>query len=100
MRWRSVSRTACSCAAVLALGGCGSTGDRPPVVTALRLAQLAEAVAAGRDCGGPLVAAVVAAVNRKEVPPSLQESLLADANEIAATCSRRRARELADRLSP
>jgi hypothetical protein len=85
---------------VLALSGCSSTRDRPPVMTALRLAQLAENVAAGRGCGEPLVAAVVTAVNRKELPPSLQESVLADANEIAATCSRSRARELADRLSP
>jgi hypothetical protein len=100
MRWQSVSATACSFVAALALSGCGSTVDRPPVVTALRLAQLAEDVAAGRGCGGPLVAAVIAAINRKELPPSLQESVLSDANEIAATCSRPLARKLAARLSP
>jgi hypothetical protein len=100
MRWRSVSATACSAAAALGLAGCGGTAERLPVLTASRLALLAETVADGRGCGGPLVAAVVAAINRKEVPPSLQEQLLSDANEIASTCSRARARELAIRLSP
>jgi hypothetical protein len=98
MRWRSVSLTACS-AAVLA-AGCGGSGDRLPVLTGLRLATLAGDVAAGHGCGGPLVAAAVAAVNAGEVPPALQEQLLGDANAVRANCSRTRAQALADRLRP
>ena len=100
MRWRSVSRTACSALAGLALAGCGGSAERLPVLTSLRLAQLADQVAAGRSCGGPLLAAVVAAVNRGEVPASLQDPLVSGANRIAASCSRRAARDLATRLRP
>jgi hypothetical protein len=101
MRWRSVSRTACSAALlVLALAGCGASRERLPVLTALQLAQLADRVAAGQDCGAPLVKATIAAVNRHEVPGSLQEQLLSDANRIAAGCSRAAARTLAARLRP
>jgi len=99
MRWRSASRTACSAAVlVLVLAGCGGSAERLPVLTALRLARLADGVAAGRDCGVPLVKATIAAVNRGEVPGSLQEQLLSDANRVAATCSRTAARALAARL--
>jgi hypothetical protein len=101
MRWRSVSRTGCSVAAVLALAGCGSgNGERLPVLTSLHLAALADDVAAGRSCGRPLLAATVAAINRHEVPDSLLEPLTAAANRIAATCSRGEARDLAERLRP
>jgi hypothetical protein len=97
MRWRSVSLTACS---VVVLAGCGASGDRLPVLTSLRLARLADRVAAGKDCGGPLVAAAVTAVNRGEIPGPLQERLVSDANRVAATCSRAAARTLAERLQP
>ena len=101
MRWRSVSRTACSAALVGALAGCGGGGDeRLPVVTALRLARLAEDVGGGRSCGAPLLRATIAAVNRSEVPPALQERLLSDVNRVAGSCSRPAARALADRLRP
>ena len=101
MRWRSASRTACSTAVlVLALAGCGASGERLPALTALRLARLADRVAAGQNCGAPLVKATIAAVNRGEVPGSLQEQLLSDANRVAATCSRTAARALAARLRP
>ena len=84
---------------MLALAGCGSGGkEQLPVLTSLRLASLSEQVAAGGNCGGPLVAAVVSAVNRGEVPPSLQEEIVSEANRIAATCSRRGARAFAARL--
>jgi hypothetical protein len=99
MRWRSVSLSACS-ALGLALAGCGGSAEKLPVLTSLRLAQLAERTAAGMDCGAPLVKAATAAVNRGEVPRALQETLLSDANRIAATCSRTAARTLADRLRP
>jgi hypothetical protein len=79
------------------LAGCGG-GERLPVLTSLRLARLADQVAAGRGCGRALVAAAVAAVNRGEVPAWLQEQLVSDANRIAATCSRTEARALAARL--
>jgi hypothetical protein len=100
MRWRTVSLSACSVAALLALAGCGGGGERLPVLTALRLAQLADQVAAGGSCGAPLVAAATAAVNRGEVPGALQEHLLGDANRVAATCSHAAARSLAERLRP
>jgi hypothetical protein len=101
MRWRSASRTASSAAVLaLALAGCGGTGEELPVLTALHLARLADRVAAGQDCGAPLVKATIAAVNRGEVPGSLQEQLLSDANRIAATCSRAAARSLSRRLAP
>ncbi|HZQ66016.1 MAG TPA: hypothetical protein VFA66_12390 [Gaiellaceae bacterium] len=100
MRWRSVSRTACSLAGAALLAGCGGPGQRLPVLTTLRLSQLAGDVAAGKNCGRPLLAAVVAAVNRHEVPPSLLEPLTSAANRIAATCSRREARALIERLAP
>jgi hypothetical protein len=99
MRWRSVSATACS-GALLVLAGCGGDGGRLPVLTAVRLARLADRVAAGVDCGQPLVAAAVAALNHGEVPGSLQEQLLSDANRVAATCSRQAARALSARLRP
>jgi hypothetical protein len=99
MRSRSVWLTACSCCvAVVALAGCGGSPERLPVLTSLALARLADQVAAGHGCGGPLVAAVVAAVNRGEVPEPLQERLVSDANRIAATCSRTGALDLAARL--
>jgi hypothetical protein len=98
MRWRSVSPTACSAVAALALAGCGGGADRLPVLTSLRLARLADQVSAGRSCGGTLVAAAVAAVNQGEVPASLQEQLVSEANRIAATCSRAEARAFAARL--
>ena len=100
MRWRSASRTACSAAVVAALAGCGGGSERLPVVTALRLSRLAGDVAAGRGCGAPLVRATIAAVNGGEVPEALQEQLVSDVNRIAATCSRPRARKLAERLEP
>jgi hypothetical protein len=103
MRWRSASRTACSAGVlvlVLALAGCGGSGERLPVLTALRLAGLADRVAAGQNCGAPLVKATIAAVNRREVPGPLLEELLSDANRVAATCSREAARTLAARLRP
>ena len=101
MRWRSASRTASSAAVlVLALAGCGGSGEGLPVLTALHLARLADRVAAGQDCGAPLVKATIAAVNRGEVPGSLQEQLLSDANRIAANCSRPAARALSRRLAP
>jgi hypothetical protein len=89
-----------SCGAVLALAGCGGGRERLPVLTALQLTRLAEGVAAGRGCGRPLVVTAVAAVNRDEVPASVQEQLLSDVNRIAATCSRAAARDLARRLRP
>jgi hypothetical protein len=99
MRWRNASRTASSAAVlVVALAGCGGSGERLPVLTALRLARLADGVAAGRNCGAPLVQATIAAVNHGEIPASLQEQLLSDANRVAATCSRSDARALAARL--
>jgi hypothetical protein len=87
---------------VLALAGCGGSGGsgRLPVLTALQLARLADRVAAGQNCGAPLVKAAIAAVNRGEVPGSLQEQLLSDANRVAATCSRSAARALSQRLRP
>jgi hypothetical protein len=97
MRWRIVSLWACS---ALLVAGCGPGSERVPVLTSLRLARLADQVAAGRSCGAPLVAAAIAAVNRREVPGALQEQLLADANTVAATCSRAAARALARRLQP
>ncbi len=100
MSWRSVSITACSGVAALGLSGCGADEPRLPVLTALRLEALAEQVAAGRDCGPPLVAASLEAVNRREVPAPLQEQLLSSVNEVRATCSRAAARALADRLRP
>ena len=100
MRWRSVSRTACSAALVGALAGCGGGGERLPVVTALRLTRLADDVGGGRSCGAPLLRATIAAVNRGEVPPALQERLLSDVNRVAGSCSRPAARALADRLRP
>jgi hypothetical protein len=99
MRLRSAWVTACS-AATLALAGCGGGGERLPVVTGLRLALLADRVAGGVDCGRPLVAETIQAVNRGEVPVALQERLLSDANRIAATCSPVAARRLAARLRP
>jgi len=72
MSWRSVSLTACS--AALLAAGCGG-GDRLPVLTALRLERLA----ARHDCRA-LVREAVAAVNRGEVPPALQEQVVSDAN--------------------
>jgi hypothetical protein len=100
MRWRSVSLTACS--AVLVVAGCGGGGgeDRLPEKTALRLSALARQVAQGENCGAPLLAATIAAVNRGEVPQELQETLVSDANRVAATCSRPAARRLAERLKP
>jgi len=57
----------------LLVAGCG--GQRLPVLTALRLER-----AAGRhDCRG-LIREAIAAVNRHEVPPSLEEPLLSEAN--------------------
>jgi hypothetical protein len=102
MRWRSASRTASSAAVlVLALAGCGGSGGRRlPVLTALQLSRLADRVAAGQDCGALLVQAAIAAVNRGEVPGSLQEQLLSDANRVAATCSGTAARALSQRLRP
>jgi hypothetical protein len=100
MRARAATTAALALAGVLALAGCGGTGERLPVLTALDLARLADRVAAGRSCGGPLVAAVVAAVNRHEVPDALQERLVSDANRIAATCSRAAATAFAAELRP
>jgi hypothetical protein len=85
---------------VVALAGCGGSSERLPVLTALRLARLADGVAAGRNCGAPLVKATIAAVNHREVPGSLQEELLSEANRVAATCSRAAARTLSARLRP
>jgi hypothetical protein len=98
MRWRSVSLSACSVVAAVVLAGCGGSGERLPVLTSLRLARIADRTASGRDCGAPLLAAAVAAVNRREVPAAFQERLLSEANRVAATCSRAAARELAERL--
>jgi hypothetical protein len=100
MRWRSVSLTACSLGAGLALAGCDGGQERLPVLTALQLARLADDVATGRGCGRQLVAGAIAAVNRDEVPASLQEQLLSESNRIAAICSRSAARALARRLRP
>jgi hypothetical protein len=101
MRWQSVSRTGCSTAVLaVALAGCGGSAERLPVLTALRLARLADRVAAGQGCGTPLVKATIAAVNNGAVPSSLQEGLLSDTNRIAATCSRAAAASLAARLRP
>jgi hypothetical protein len=73
MSWRTVSVTACS---ALLLAGCGSgTSERLPVLTALRLQQLAER----HDCRR-LIREAIAAVNRHEIPPGLQEPVLAEAN--------------------
>ena len=73
MRWRSASLTACS---ALVLAGCGGgPSERLPVLTALRLEGLAD----HRDCKG-LIREAIAAVNRHEIPPALQEPLLSDAN--------------------
>jgi hypothetical protein len=74
MSWRSVSLTACS-AALLVAGCGGGGGERLPVLTALRLQQLA----ARHDCR-ELIREAVAAVNRREVPAALQEQLLSEAN--------------------
>jgi hypothetical protein len=74
MRWRSVSLTACSGAAALFLAGCGG-GERLPVTTAVRLDRLA----ANHQCA-TLIRETIAAVNRHEVPPSLQETLVSEAN--------------------
>jgi hypothetical protein len=98
MRWRSVSLTACSAALVVA--GCGGGEDKLPERTAVRLSTLARQVVQGKNCGAPLLAATIAAVNRAEVPHSLQETLLSDANRVAATCSKAVARQLAERVSP
>jgi hypothetical protein len=101
MPWLNASRTACSAAVLaFALAGCGESGERLPVLTALHLARLADRVAAGQDCGAPLVQATISAVNQGVVPGPLQEPLLSDANRIAATCSRAAARALASRLRP
>jgi hypothetical protein len=97
MRWRNASLTACS---VVVLAGCGGSGERLPVLTALDLARLADRVAAAQDCGAPLVEATIAAVNRREVPGPLQEQLLSDVNRVRATCSRRAAAALAAQLRP
>jgi hypothetical protein len=97
MRWRSVSLTVCS--AALLAAGCGGGADKLPKETAQRLSALAEQVVRGKNCGAPLLAATVAAVNRGEVPQPLQETLVSDANRIAATCSRPAARRFAERLS-
>ena len=118
MRWRIVSLSACS---ALLVAGCGSAkapsrptragglgpaglraypSERLPVLTSLRLARLADRTAAGGDCGRPLLAAAIVAVNRGQVPGPLQERLLSDANRVAATCSRAAAAALADRLWP
>jgi hypothetical protein len=76
MRWRSVSLSACSAAVVAVAAGCGGGGGaRLPVLTAVRLSDLA----ARNDCRG-LIQAAIAAVNRGEVPPALQEPLLSAAN--------------------
>ena len=72
MRWRSASLTVCS---ALLLAGCGDGGERLPVLTALRLERLAHR----GNCRG-LIREAIAAVNRHEVPPALQEPLLSDAN--------------------
>jgi hypothetical protein len=61
--------------ALLAAGCGGSASERLPVLTALRLQQLA----ALQDCRG-LIREAVAAVNRREVPAALQEQLLSEAN--------------------
>ena len=74
MCWRSVSLTACSAAAALFVAGCGG-GERLPVNTALRLDRLA----AHHQCPA-LIRETIAAVNRREVPPSLQETLVSEAN--------------------
>ncbi len=102
MSWRNASLTASSALALASvLAGCGGNGtERLPVLTALRLQALAGSVAAGQSCGAPLVAAAIAAVNSGDVPPALQEGLLSDANEVRATCSRTKARALAERLGP
>ena len=101
MRWPNAWRTAYSAAVLsLALAGCGGSGERLPVLSALHLARLADRVAAGQDCGAPLVQATIAAVNQGVVPGPVQEPLVSDANRIAATCSRIAARALAARLRP
>ena len=69
MRWRIALLTASSAL----LAGCGA--QRLPVVTAVRLSDLA----ARHDCRA-LVQAAIAAVNRGEIPPALQEQTLSDAN--------------------
>jgi hypothetical protein len=97
MRWRNASLTACS---VVALAGCGGGGERLPVLTALDLARLADRVAGRRDCGDSLVRAAIAAVNHGDVPAALQEQMLSDVNHVRATCSRRAAAALAERLRP
>jgi hypothetical protein len=95
MRWRIVSLSACS---ALLVAGCGGGSERLPVLTSLLLARLADRTAAGGDCGRPLLAAAIAAVNRGQVPGPLEERLLSDANRVASTCSRTAARDLAARL--
>jgi hypothetical protein len=75
MRWRSAFLTASSC---VLLAGCG--GERLPVLTAVRLSE-------ARDCRA-LVQAAIAAVNRHEIPPALQEQTLSAAN----ACRRRELR--------
>ena len=74
MCWRSVSLTACSAAAALFVAACGG-GERLPVNTALRLDRLA----AHHRCAA-LIRETIGAVNRREVPPSLQETLVSEAN--------------------
>jgi hypothetical protein len=65
------------------------------VLTAVQLQRLAQRA----DCRG-LVQAAVAAVNRHEVPPALQERLLSDVQGLAAKCSPDAARRLAAWLAP
>jgi hypothetical protein len=98
MRWRSVSLTACS-AAALAVAGCGGGDERVPKKTGSRLSALAEQVADGKNCGAPLLREMIAAVNRGEIPHELQETLVSEANRVATTCSRSAARKLADQLN-
>jgi hypothetical protein len=95
MRWRIVSLSAFS---ALLVAGCGGGGERLPVLMSLQLARLADRTGAGGDCGRPLLAAAIAAVNLAQVPAPLQERLLSDANRVASTCSRAAARDLAARL--
>jgi len=93
MPLRSVSLTALSAVLGLLVAGCAPARERLPVLTALRLAELADR----GDCAA-LQRAAIAAVNRHEVPGPLQEQLLSDVNELAAGCAAAAAHALAERL--
>jgi hypothetical protein len=74
VRWRTVFLTVSS----VVLAGCG--GQRLPVLTAVRLSEAPTCKA--------LVQEAIAAVNRGEVPPDLQERTLSAAQECRASALR------------